>query len=315
MKKLLGIFEALLVIVLLFVVFANWTVLAQKANEILYQSPCATPKTFRIGKVDPRFNITKDELIQDAEQAGNVWKNDKGIVLMQYDPNSDMPINMIYDQRQSLNTQITDLNSQVSQQQNTLKPEISDYEQQVAAFKQKSNELNAQIQYWNSKGGAPQDVYNKLTVEQQSLQQQATQLQQMANQLNQSTDQYNQQIQQLNQKVDTYNNVLSYKPEEGLYVRDGVSEKIDIYFNNSQQELIHTLAHEMGHALGLNHNSNPQSIMYPQTNLSIIPSEDDENALATVCQKRSIFEIAGENIAIILESLRQETDNIITHYQ
>ncbi len=225
MKKIIVF---VIVIGLLLVGYLNKTAITAEAYQILYQSPCATPKTFRIGSVDPRFNISKDTLLKDAEEAGGVWKNDQGVSLMQYDPNSAMPINMVYDQRQYLNSQINTLNNQVAQQKDSLKPEISDYQQKVAAFKKQSDDLNTQVQYWNSKGGAPQDVYNSLVTKQQALQQQATQLQQMADQLNQSTDQYNNQIQQLNQKVDNYNNVLSYKPEEGLYSRDGTDEKIDM---------------------------------------------------------------------------------------
>ncbi|HWY79420.1 MAG TPA: matrixin family metalloprotease [Candidatus Sulfotelmatobacter sp.] len=311
MKKLLIFF---LIIGLLFITYQNKTVSA-KVNQFLYQSPCDVPKTFRIGSIDPRFNISKKEFLQDTKEAGTVWKNSQGMVLMEYDPNSNMPVNMIYDQRQALNSQINNLNSQVTQQKNTLKPEISSYENQVTEFKKKSDALNEQIQYWNSKGGAPQDVYKDIITQQQSLQQQATQLQQEADQLNQSTDQYNQQINQLNQNVDNYNNVLTYKPEEGLYNRDGINETINIYFNNSHQELIHTIAHEMGHALGLGHNNNLQSIMYPQTNLAIIPTIDDKNALTIVCKKRSIFEIAKENIVISLGSLHQNLNNMMAQYQ
>jgi len=312
MKKLIFLF---VLIALLIVGYFNKTVVAAKANQLLFQSPCDTPKTFRIGSIDPRFNISKDELIQDAEEAASAWKNDKGMVLLQYDPNAAMPLNLIYDQRQALNSQINSLNNQVDQQKNTLKPEISDYEQKVAAFKQQSDALNAQIQYWNSKGGAPQDVYNKLTAQQQSLQQQATQLQQMATQLNQSTDQYNQQIQQLNKKVNNYNAVLASTPEEGLYSRDGASEEIDIYITNSQRELIHTLAHEMGHSLGLGHNSNPNSIMYPYTDTAITPSIDDEAALAEVCQKRIVFETMGEDFIMAVATFKQNLNSFLAQHQ
>jgi len=306
MKKIIVF---VVVAILLVVGYLNKTTLLTQADNILFQSPCAAPKTFRIGSVDPRFNISKAELESDAQEAGSVWKY-QGMILMQYDPHAQMPINMVYD-----HTQINNLNNQVAQQKNSLKPQIAEYQQKVAAFKKESNDLNTQIQYWNSKGGASPDVYNNLIAKQQSLQQQATQLQQMADQLNQSTDQYNQQIQQLNQKVNNYNNVLVYKPEEGLYTKNGTNEKIDIYFNNSRQELIHTLAHEMGHSLGLGHNGNPQSIMYPQTNLAITPSVDDENALAQVCAKRSIFSLAGEKIVLFMEMLHQSLNNLIVQYQ
>src|SRR5258708_23978451 len=131
MKKII----VAVLVVLLFIGFFNRGVLAEKTNNILYQSPCQTPKTFRIGSVDSRFNISRVALLEDAKEAGGVWKNSQGTILLQYDPNSTLPINMVYDQRQYLNSQINSLNNQVTQQKNSLKPEISVYQQKVAAFK------------------------------------------------------------------------------------------------------------------------------------------------------------------------------------
>ena len=310
MKKLIVL---IIVICVLFLVYYKNPAIASQISNAFYGSPCDTPRTFSIGAIDPRFNLSKDELIQDAEQAGSVWKNDQGMVLMKYDPTSKLTINMIYDQRQSLNTQINTLNNQVEQQKQNLKPEISDYDKKVADFKQRSADLNSQIDYWNNKGGAPQDVYDKLNAEQKDLQQEAAQLQQMAASLNQSTDDYNSQIQQLDQKVNTYNQTLQFKPEEGLYIRNGSDEHIEIYFDNSKQELIHTLAHEMGHAIGLQHNNNTASIMYPQTTLATTPSADDLATLADVCQKRSIFQTIATNFSLLMSQFSQNLSSAMNH--
>ena len=106
MKKIIVL---LLIIVIAVAGYFNRAAITTEANQLLTYSPCAQPKTFRIGNVDPRFGISKTELITDAEQAASAWKNSTGMILLTYDPHSPMPINMVYDQRQALDTQINTL--------------------------------------------------------------------------------------------------------------------------------------------------------------------------------------------------------------
>lgn len=308
MKKIIVV--ATLVFLLL-VGFFNRTAIASAAENVFYQSPCQYPRTFSIGSVDPRFNISESDFLSVAQEAGSIWKNDNGQALFVYDPKSNFPISLIYDERQYLNNKVDTLNNQVQQQKNNLKPEIAQYEQRAAAFKKKNAELNAEIDYWNNKGGAPSDEYNKLMQEQKDLQQEAQELQAMAKQLNQSTDAYNAQIQELDKRVEDYNQTLTKKPEEGEYIRNGTEEKILIYFNNSRQELLHTIAHEMGHGLGMGHNDNPAAIMYPKTNQSIEPTAEDIAMLADACKKKTIFQTLGDKFLLLSAALHTYLDKYL----
>jgi hypothetical protein len=301
MKKF---FWIIIIGAILFFGYQNHVVLAEKARSILASSPCDTPITYRIGTIDPRFNTTKDTLITDTQQATHLWTTAAGKKLFEYDPQSAFTVNLVYDERQSLNTQINNLDEQLQTKDQTLKPEIAAYEKKVADFNSRVTNLNKQVEEWNQKGGAPAEDYEKLKQEQASLQQEAQELESLAQSLGQSTDQYNTQVQQLGQTVETFNQTLSAKPEEGLYIEKNNERKIIIYFNTSHQELIHTLAHEFGHALKLEHVPTPNSIMYAQTNNTIVLSTDDIAELKAVCKERSIVDKFADALAIVTAQIQ-----------
>jgi hypothetical protein len=287
MKKII----ALLVILIAGIGIAANPQLRAKTIGLFYYSPCDIPIAYSIGIIDSRFNVTSEELLQDAKTAANIWSSTQNKTLFVYKPDASFTINMVYDSRQALTSQIDQLDSSLKQQQGTIDPKIAEFKEKQAAFEQRVNALNSQIQYWNGRGGAPKEEYDKLLDEQKSLQNEAGELNAEGRALGQSAQEYNSSAQKLNQTIDNYQVVLQSKPEEGLYEQNGGKRKISIYIDISKNEFLHTLTHEMGHALGLDHNSNPKSIMYPQTTTILEPSKEDVDALNEICEKKTIFEI------------------------
>lgn len=275
---------------------------AATLNLISY-SPCDTPIIYSIGRIDDQFGISRDELLLDIKNASNIWSNAEQKVLFTYDPQAPLKVNLIYDERQQLDTQINQMQNQVSSGEQTLQEKITIYNEKVKQFKQDVQTLNQQIDYWNARGGAPKEEYNKLITEQEKLHQEAKDLNNMAAALNLSTSEYNTQVGQLNKTVNQFNEILHVKPEEGLY--DPKKQTIDIYFSSSHAELIHTLTHELGHALGIGHNNNPNSIMYPYTSEEILLSSNDNASLDQACKKRTFFATYVDRLALLMQQARQ----------
>ncbi len=253
-------------------------------DNILHKSPCDKPSTYSIGFIDDRFNITQDQFKSDVQDAANIWNKAEGKQLLVYDPQGKLQINMIYDERQALTSQINNLEGNLQGGKQALQPQIDEYNKLVADFKSRIDSLNSQIDYWNSRGGAPPDEYNKLIQKQQDLQKESDSINALAQKLNLQTANYNSQVKNLNQKIESFNQQLAQKPEEGLYI--GQENRIEIYFNSTKNELEHTLAHELGHALGIDHNEDQNSIMYPYTTESLKPTQSDINALNAICKNQ-----------------------------
>ncbi|MFA5932800.1 MAG: matrixin family metalloprotease [Microgenomates group bacterium] len=244
-------------------------------------APCAHPIYYKIGTIDSMFNISTEEVIKDAELGAALWSGAAGKQLFVYDPKGSLTINLVYDERQSISSQISVKETQLQQAKSQLTPNEEKYNSLVADFKTRVAALNTNIDYWNSRGGAPPDEYAKLITEQNSLKQKSEEINSLVTKLNISAKEYNTIVSQLNQSAENFNEVIQDKPEEGLY--SPAKNEIEIYLIVNHDELVHTLSHELGHALGLPHTLDRNSIMNASTSKTTTLTKEDLTVLNNLC--------------------------------
>jgi peptidoglycan hydrolase CwlO-like protein len=254
------------------------------AADLLSYSKCEEPTKYRLGLIDSRFNLSREEAMDTTRQATAIWSSTEGRELFAYSEKASLTINFVYDRRQELDSKISQLDEDLRQKNTTLQKQISDYEAKAADFEKRFNQFNAKVDKYNREGGAPPDIYDQLIKEQNELDAEGDALNARAKELNLSTSNYNAGVSELNQNVNQFNTAIVEKPEEGLF--DGESNTITIYFVNDRNELIHTLTHEFGHALGMDHVNDPQAIMYPSTTDFLAVTKADNELLSFACREK-----------------------------
>ena len=186
-----------------------------------------------------------------ASSAEAIWEEPTGFNLFEYDPKAFFTLNLIFDERQQLTNDQRQLETEISSDTASFDEQKKLYDIQRTQYDARSKSLKTEIDHYNAIGGAPQDVYDRLEKERKNLKI-------LADQLNILSDRISAKAKTLNVKVDSYNTHVGYIFDQAIYT----GKAINLYEFKNQQDMVLALAHEFGHALSIEHVSNPKAIMY-----------------------------------------------------
>jgi len=289
LKKISGLLSILLALVLILAYF-------NLRPSFSHQFPI----TYRIGMVDGRFGLTKQEFRTSVIQAAGLWGKPLSCVLFQEDPQGAIEINLAYDYRQEATDHLKKLNykldgsktsyNQLSQDLAELKTDFEKKNEVVKrdsqSYQARTNAFNAEAEQWNRRGGVTENILRRLTQEKEELDALRENLKGRQEDLKNLAYTINNLVVAINEIAAAHNldvaeqqntkNSLGREFCEGLYESKNGQQTITIYQFDSPERLVRVLAHEFGHALGLPHSPVEESVMYriiKSTALQITPDD------------------------------------------
>lgn len=280
------------------------------ADRWLNFSFCDRSMTYKVGAIDPKFNVSRENVLQNAVNASQLWNQVVQNDLFVYDTGSVLEIDLVFDERQgSL--------QMLSKQEELLDEKKEDYlinkqqlEQKRSELEERLTKLNDEISYWNEKDGAPEEIYYEIIDRQETLNKEIDEIYRAADRLNLQMEKVNQEVDSVNQAAARFDNILSVKPEGGIY--DPSRHRIEIYIFENDQDLINIISHELGHALGLDHVDEEGSIMNANVSPESHVTQSDIEAISQFCTQQNRLDLIEHDLKNLIFILMARMDSVVT---
>jgi len=286
-------------------------------NALSKSQPCDEPFLLAVGDIDSRFALSDDDIKNAIHSAAGLWNSGSERELLTYRENgqeqeeADIIINFVYDERQERTDRELRFRERIRSEQSRIDRLREANESERQRFDQRSgeylklaeqtttelNNLNAWVSEKNEEGGLTEwehDQFQQRKAEIEELQAKVLtereNLDRKAQTINRDTDLLNEKFARNNQLIDQYNDEFAgdMRFTKATYQRLPGHGIITVNQFMNRSELLLILAHEMGHALGIDHLSNPESVMFSQMGeQQLFPevqlSENDVRAVQKIC--------------------------------
>ena len=263
---------------------SQWTDFSHHPDHTIAPG-CDIPITLHLEQPDGRFGLEEATIRHTLIEAIDLWEGASDTQLFVLTENEGMPVRFVYGERQATGADQARERAQLDERRRALEQDRARFEgrreelsREIDEFEREQRALNRRIERHQqavtdyNEGRGPRDAARRdqLVAKQQALEEQQTALDTRRSALERRQENLNAQGQQLNQafdslsaELDSYNEAASAQGgfELGRFTLEGGERRIEIFQALDQDQLRLILAHELGHALGIDHVPQEDAIM------------------------------------------------------
>lgn len=278
---------------------------------------CRIPYRVRVGEIDGEFRMDRADLEGALREAFAVWETYAQRPLFQIsERTSATPVHLRFDERQvrsdvmaeerraqeDVALEIDRMRAELEQLRQNHERERMDIQDAADRYAGAVRSYEQWVAAFNRSRSQSQSERRRLNAERQGLERERQRLQGLQQQHQRDQEQFNRQVEAFNRDVARLNDrsraaeaaMAGHGPVgAGRYTRTARGASIEVFLVTSHADLVLTLAHELGHALGMGHVEGEASIMSavntgPSSGRTAVPmlSREDRAALEAVCAGR-----------------------------